>query len=103
MGSTGIEILNIGFQDAEQVAFIADQQMIQTLAANAADKSFTYRVRARSTKRRFNDINLGASGHCGKMLTIFLVIIAHQMLGTLPEWGGFSQLLSHPFVGGVTG
>src|SRR5947209_7527360 len=103
MGATSIEILDVGFQQAEQMAFIADEQMIQTLAANAADKSFTNRVGARGTKRCFDDLNLGTSGHRGKVRTVFLVVIADQVLGTLSEWGGFSQLLSHPFVGGVPG
>src|SRR5258706_11243113 len=102
MGSTSIEILDIGLQQAKQMAFIADEQMIQTLAANATDKSFTDRVGARGTKRCFDDVNLGTSGYCGKVLTVFLVIIADQRLGTLPERGGFAQLLSHPFVRRVT-
>src|SRR3954447_3926285 len=103
MGSTGIEILDVDLQQAKQMAFIADEQMVQTLAANAADKAFTNRVGARGTIRCFDDLNLRASSDGGKMLTVFLVIITDQMLGTLPERGGFTQLLSDPFVGGVTG
>ena len=72
MGATSIEILDVGFQQAVQMAFIADEQMIQTLAANAADKAFTNRVGARGTKRCFDDLNLGTSDDGGKVLTIFL-------------------------------
>ena len=85
------------------MAFIADEQMVQTFAANAADESFTYGIGTRGTKRRFDDINLGASDRCGKVLTVFLVIIADEVLGAFSERGGFSQLLGDPFVCWVTG
>jgi hypothetical protein len=71
------------------MAFIADEQVIQTLTANAADIPFTNRVGARGTIRCFDDLNLGTCGRSGKMLTIFLIIITDQMLGTFTERGGF--------------
>ena len=58
---------------------------------------------ARGAKRGSDDVNLGASSDRGKVWTLFLIVIADQMLGTLSERGGFPQLLSDPFIGGVTG
>src|SRR5579863_923180 len=99
MGSIGVEIVDICLEDSEQMVVIADEQMVQALAAHRTDEPFTDGIGARRTKRGLDDFNLGPSGDRSEMLPILLVVIANKVFWALTEWRGFPQSLGYPSVG----
>jgi hypothetical protein len=103
MRSILIVVLDISFHHPEQMLFIKDEKVIQTLAAHGTDEPFTNGISFGRTNRRPHDIDRGSLGNRGKMLPIFPVVVPDEILGSLLKWRRFAKLLSNPSIGWMTG
>jgi len=74
--SGSVEILHVLLNHAVQLAFIDNQQVIETLAADTSQKAFTNRVCLGGTNRRSE--NLDAAGSPGERSTVLAVVVAYQ-------------------------
>ena len=83
-----------------QLTFIQNEDVIQALAADAAEKSFTNGIGFGGTNRRSQHFD--AAGGTRKFRAVFAVIVADQKPRMSVEGGGFAKLLSHPSIAGRT-
>ena len=96
MGSSSIEIGDILFEFPMQLTFIQNEDVIQTLAANTAQKPFTNGIGFGSADRRPQDFD--AAGSARKFRAVFAVVVADQKSRMGAERGSFAELLSHPSI-----
>ena len=82
--------------DFPQVALVEDEDMVQTLSAQAAKKTLANSIRIWRMVGRADFFDTCSHCHCREMLSELGVIVPNQILGTFTPRRGLSQLLRHP-------
>ena len=98
MRSGSIEIRHILFELSMELTFIQNEDVIQALAANTAEKSFTNGIGFGSADRRPQHFD--AAGGTRKSHAIFAVIVTDQKPRAGVEGSGLAELLSNPSITG---
>lgn len=103
MWSCLIKVGNVGLEDAEEVLFMEDQQMIKAFPAYAPQEAFTVRIGTWSVEWCLEHLGVGTAGDTRKKRTELCIVITDEESRGLSIRGGFSELLSNPGIGGMAG
>src|SRR5882724_9509655 len=90
-------------QDAAQVAFAENQNVIQTLASDRADEPLRDGILPRAVRRREDFLDPHALHAVTELLAVDLVTVAQEIGGRGVVRGGVYDLLGGPVGGGVLG
>jgi hypothetical protein len=90
-------------QDAAQMSFAEDQNVIQTLAADRADEALRERVLPRTLRRRKDFVDAHALHSMPKRRAVDLITVAQEIRGRGLVREGVHDLLGGPVRGGVLG
>ena len=100
--SAGLVIVReVTCQDAVQVPFAEDEDMIQTLPPDRADEPLCEGILPRAVRRREDFIDSHALHSVAKLLAVDLVTIVKQKGWCGVVWEGVHDLLGGPVGGGV--
>src|SRR6185436_16898732 len=88
-------------QDAAEVLFAEDEDVIQALAPDRADEPLRERVLPRALRRRKNFVDAHALHAMAELLTVDLVTIPEEIGGSGVVREGVDKLLSRPGGGGM--
>jgi hypothetical protein len=102
-GASVIEVHRIRLEHAEEVLFMQNQQMIETLTSYASQETFTESVGSRGMKWCPQELDSCPAHHAGKARTELAVVVTDQEPRRLPIRCGFSELLGDLAVGRVAG
>ena len=80
------------------MCFAQNDDVIQALAANAAEVSFADGVQIWTTRRNADDFYARTLGDGSEMAAKFTVIVANQETWTFPKRCRFTQLLRRPHI-----
>ena len=94
-----IEELTVLVDNAPDMLFTQNQNVVQTFTADAADKPFANGIRFGGIGRRVDEFDASAFDRMFKMRPILVVIIADQKAWAFTERRGFPHLLGHPLIG----
>src|SRR5215467_1231768 len=86
-----IEVLDIGTKDTMQLLLLQDEQVIETLSPNTAQKPFTDGIGAWRLIRCFQDLDAAGCCHTSKTGTKFVITIANEILRSLSIGSRFPQ------------
>jgi hypothetical protein len=103
MGTSLIEVGNIGSEDATELLLVQDEQVIETLPAHTPQEALAAGVGARSADWCLEQLDARSACHTRKERAKLCAIVPDQESGRLPKWRSFSQLLGNPSIGGMAG
>ncbi len=103
MRTSLIEELTVLVDDAPDMFFTQNQDVVQTFTADAADEPFANGVCFGGIGWRVNDFDASPFDRVFKMRSILVVIIAQQKARAFAKGRGFSHLLRDPLIGGGAG
>ena len=86
-------------EHALELLLLKDQQVIEAFLPHTPQKAFADGVGAFRMNRRFEDLDSARFRHTSKARPELAIVITDQVLGCVPIWGRFSQLLRHPGIG----
>jgi hypothetical protein len=101
MGPCRVEVRGVLPQDAAQMGFAQDQQVVQALAPHAPQEALARGVLPGRAIRRAQLLNAGGCRDPGKRGAVLAVIVMEEVPRPLPEGRRFAELLGDPGVGGV--
>ena len=103
MCASPVIVEEVAGQDAAQVAFAENENMVQTLAPNRTDEALCEGILPRAVRRRENLLDAHTFHAAPKRLTVDAVAVAEEIRwrGVLRE--GVHDLLGGPGGGGVLG
>src|SRR5262249_11893485 len=84
---------------ALELLLLKDQQVIETLLPHAPQEAFADCIGAGSVIGRLENLNPTRGDYPSKARPKFIIVITNQVLGCLPIWSRFSQVLRHPGIG----
>ncbi len=93
-----VEVLDVFVQDAPQVGLAHEQDVVQTLAAQATDQALTDDIRTRRANWRSERGDPAARRDRVEARTVFRIIVADEVLRRGAEGRGLPQLLRDPIV-----
>ena len=103
MGASVIEVHRIRLEHTEELLFMQNQQMIETLTSYASQETFTESVGSRGMKWCPQELDSCPAHHAGKARTELAVVVTDQEPRRLPKGCCFSELLGDPGIGGMAG
>src|SRR2546425_4041173 len=103
MRASPVIVREVAGQDAAQVAFAEDQNVIQTLAPDRADEPLREGILPRAVRRREDFLDPHALHSVPKLLAVDLVTVAQEIEGRGVVGEGVHDLLGGPVGGGVLG
>jgi hypothetical protein len=86
-----IEVLDIGTQDTMQLLLLQDEQVIETLATHAAQKTFTDGIGAFRVIGRFQDLDAAGLGNPGESHPKLAIVISDEILRPHTKGRGFAK------------
>src|SRR3989442_8107100 len=103
MSASPVIVREVAGQDAAQVAFAEDENVIETLASDRADEPFHEKILPGAVRRRNDFLDLHALHSVPKLVAVDVVTIAEETgrRGVVRE--GVHDLLGGPVGGGVLG
>jgi hypothetical protein len=84
VGSSLIEIQDIGLEDAVELPIMEDQEMIQAFSPHASQKTFADSICEASSVRYSEHFDATRCCHACKMQSEFLIVISNQVFWRLP-------------------
>ena len=103
MSSSAVIVREVRGQDATQVAFAQDDDMIEALAPHGADDPFRKRILPRTPRRREDFSDAQTFDTMSKRLAVDRVAIAEEISRRGVVGEGLHDLLGRPFGGGMLG
>jgi hypothetical protein len=103
MRASPVIVREIAGQDAAQVRFAEDQNVIQTLAADRADEALRERILPRTLRCRKDFLDVHALHSMPKRRAVDLITVAQEIRGCGLVREGVHDLLGGPVRGGVIG
>jgi hypothetical protein len=100
MRASPVIVGEVAGQDAAQVAFAENQNVIQTLAPDRADQPLREGILPRAMRRREDFLDPHALYSVPKLLAVDLVAMAEEIGRRGVVWEGVHDLLSGPAGGG---
>ena len=97
--TAGVEVLHPFGQDPTKVILAEDQDVIEALASQGAEKSLTDGVQVGRLRRDRDDVDARAVGSGGKVAPKLPVVVSDQEPWRLVVRGRLSQLLGDPGIG----
>ena len=85
------------------MAFVHDQDMIQTLPANAAQKALADCIGPRSRDGSSEDVDATRCRDARQLGAVLAVVISKKETRSLVKRGGFTQVLGDPLIGWMPG
>ena len=103
VSASPVVVREVAGQDAPQVLFAEDENMIQTLAPDRADEPLRERILPRAVRRREDFVDPHALHSVPELLTVDLVTVAQEVgrRGVIRK--GIDNLLGRPVGGGMLG
>jgi hypothetical protein len=101
MGASVIEVRHRRLEHAEELLFVQNQQMIDTLTSYASQETFTAPVGSRGVKWCPQELDSCPAHHAGKERTELVVVIPDQEPGRLPKGCCLAELLGDPSISGM--
>ena len=99
MRSCLVEVDHIGIKHALELLLLKYQQVVQTFLSDTPQETLTDSIGEWCVSRRFEKLNTTGRRHSQETGSKPAVMITDQILGCLPIWGGFSQVLRYPGIG----
>lgn len=96
MWSSLVEGEDICSEEAEKLLLLKDQEVIQALAPDAAQKAFTHRICLWGSVRRLKNFDAARGCYSCTIRTEFLVIVSDEVCGCLPRRRCLPQWLRDP-------
>src|SRR3989441_7189614 len=103
MRASPVIVGEVAGQDAAQVVFAENQNVIQTLAPDRADESLREGILPRAVRRREDFLDPQALHSVAKLLAVDQVTVAQEIGGRGVVREGVHDLLGGPVGGGVRG
>ena len=103
MGPVLVEVRHISPNDVVQVAFAEDQDMIKTLAPDAAEQALDKGIGAGCVPRRVEGLDADPGGNGGKAGAKLVIVVADQVFRCGVKRGSLPQLLGESGVGRMPG
>src|SRR2546426_8674508 len=100
MSASAVIVLEVAGQDAAEVAFAENENVIQTLAPDRTDEALGERILPGAVRRGKDFIDTHALDPVPKLLAVDLVTIAQKIGGRGVVWKGLDDLLGGPVSGG---
>ena len=94
-----IEVLDVGTQDTMKLLLLQDEQVIETLATHAAQKTFTDGIGARSVIGCFQYLDAAGCGHARETVFELGITIKNEILQPSTISSRLPLLLGSPSVG----
>ena len=79
---------------------VKDQQVVEAFLPNTPQEAFADRIGSWGMIRRFENLDGTRCRHASKTWSKFAIVITYQILRCLSKWGGFSEVLRYPEIGG---
>src|SRR5437899_4957117 len=103
MRASPVVVGEVAGQDAAQMAFAENQNVVQTLAPDRADQPLREGILPRAVRRREDFLDPHALHSVAKLLAVDLVTVAQEIGGRGVVREGVHDLLGGPVGGGVLG
>lgn len=91
VGPGTIKVSDLLLEDASQMCFAYNHDVIQTFPAHAAEQPFADRIRPWGLDRRSQHSNPGTLGDCSEVGAVLRIVIADQVLRRLAKGRGFPR------------
>src|SRR5258707_6859187 len=99
MWSCLIEILDVSTQDTMQLLLMEDQQVIQALSPDTAQKAFTHCIGSWRVVRCFEDLDAARCCNTSETGSKLAIMIANEIFRRVSIGSRLAQLLCGPRVG----
>jgi hypothetical protein len=100
MRSSVVEVRHIPIEHALELPLVKDQDMIKAFLSHTPQEAFAGRIGSWRMIRYFENLNLTCCSYTSEYGPKFAIVITNQVLWRLPIGSSFSELLSHPGIGG---
>ncbi len=99
MGSSLVEVGDIGIEHALELLLLKDQQVVQAFLSHTSQEALADRIGSRSVIGRLEKLDATGRRHSEETGSKLAVVITNQVLRHLPIRSRFPQLLRHPGIG----
>ena len=94
-----MKIVDVGTQDPMQLLLMEDQQVVQALSLNTAQKAFTDGIGSWRMRRRFEYVDTAGCCHTSETGPKLAIVLTDEILRRLSIRSRLPQLLRGPGVG----